>query len=168
MFTTHTRVPQLHAMSTIQQNNLRQAIDKEASLPSTLRWERHNAGFIGVPLSLTLYIYPTRSCISIMHENKFCITVVSLSFSFYISPTLSFSNRMHKNKFCILTCLMPMSALCPGRHAFGSSHHKLWKQRRATLTGRTLRTKARGGCGTPRVHGGGERDAAPGPRTRGC
>ena len=140
MFTTHTRVPHLHAMSTIQQNNVRQAIDREASLHSTIRRERHNAGFIGVPLSFTLYI----------------------------SPTLSFSSLMHKNKFCILTCLMPMSALCPGRHAFRSSHHKLWKQRRATLTGRTLRTKARGGCGTPRVHGGGERDAAPGPRTRGC
>ena len=111
MFTTHTRVPHLHTMSTTQQNNVRQAIDREASLPSTLKRQRHNAGFIGVPLSLTLYIYPTRSCISIMHENKFCITVVSLSFSFYISPTLSFSSLMHKNKFCNMpdahVCIMP-------------------------------------------------------------
>ena len=138
MFTTHTRVPHLHTMSTTQQNKLRQAIDGEASLPI------HDDG-----------------------SDIIQVSSVSHSRSHYI-----FLQLYHSAALCIktnfVTCLMPMSALCPGRHAFGSSHHKLWKQRRATLTGRTLRTKARGGCGTPRVHGGGERDAAPGPRTRGC
>ena len=139
MFATHTRVPHLHTMSTTQQNNVRQAIDREASLPSTLRRQRHNAGFIGVTILSTLHI----------------------------SRTLSFSSIIHKNKVGTVTQLLPMSELCPGRHAVGSSHHKLRKQRRTTLTGRTVRTKARGGCSTPRIHGGGERDAAPGPRTRG-